>query len=202
MIRLNRTTEYGLMALRHMSLKNNQTPGEVTSAREIADCYGLPFEITAKTLQRLKDTGLIQSAHGARGGYTLQRHLAGISLGEFLSQMEGPQTVVACAGPKTEAQTASSSSPDCEYGTRCEIHGFMSQINSKLLAFLSSIPLSELTETQLSSSLRFDHSAGQANDDLTQAAPIGQSDGCLSGNCCSKSTRAHGEPQKCKVELK
>lgn len=194
MIRLNRTTEYGLMALRHMSLKSRQTPGEVTSAREISDCYGLPFEITAKTLQRLKDTGLIQSAHGARGGYTLQRHLAGISLGEFLSQMEGPQNVVACAGSKAEAPTASSS-PDCEYGTRCEIHGFMSQINSKMLAFLSSIPLSDLTEAQLSTS---SHS-----DLLTQVAPpVGQSGGCLSGSCCSKSTPAHGEFQQCKVELK
>ena len=73
MIKLNRTTEYGLMALRHMSRK--QASGGVTSAREVADSYGLPFEITAKTLQRLRDTGLIQSAQGARGGYTLQRSL-------------------------------------------------------------------------------------------------------------------------------
>ncbi|MBI2711274.1 MAG: IscS subfamily cysteine desulfurase [Bdellovibrio sp.] len=47
----------------------------MTSAREIADTYGLPFEITAKTLQRLKETGLIESAHGAKGGYTLHRSL-------------------------------------------------------------------------------------------------------------------------------
>src|SRR3954447_14140677 len=93
MIKLNRTTEYGLMALRHMSRKRS----EVTSAREIADSYGLPFEITAKTLQRLKDTGLIQSAQGARGGYTLQRPLSEVSLAEFLHLMEGQQSVVACA---------------------------------------------------------------------------------------------------------
>src|ERR1051325_2246654 len=94
MIKINRTTEYGLMALRHMSRKREAT--EVTSAREIADSYGLPFEITAKTLQRLKDTGLIQSAHGARGGYTLHRPLSEVSLAEFLELMEGPQSVVTC----------------------------------------------------------------------------------------------------------
>jgi DNA-binding IscR family transcriptional regulator len=86
MIRLNRTTEYGLMALKHMSRKRQAGTSQldVTSAREIADSYGLPFEITAKTLQRLRDTGLIESAQGARGGYTLKRELEGVSLAEFL----------------------------------------------------------------------------------------------------------------------
>ena len=79
MIRLNRTTEYGLMALRYISRKQG-----CTSAREVADTYGLPFEITAKTLLRLKDLGLIQSTQGARGGYTLSRCMKEISLAEFL----------------------------------------------------------------------------------------------------------------------
>ena len=55
MIRINRATEYGLMALRHMSQKWAKNPLEVTSAREVAECYHLPFDVTAKTLQRLKE---------------------------------------------------------------------------------------------------------------------------------------------------
>src|SRR6476661_5685277 len=123
MIKLNRTTEYGLMALRHMNRKRT----EVTSAREIADSYGLPFEITAKTLQRLKDTGLIQSAHGAKGGYTLMRSLGEVSLAEFLELMEGPQSVVACAGSVDHKAAG-----DCEYGGRCEIQHLMSQLNARV----------------------------------------------------------------------
>src|SRR4051812_19412287 len=119
MIKLNRTTEYGLMALRHMSRKKESDPSEVTSAREIADSYGLPFEITAKTLQRLKDTGLIHSAQGARGGYTLQRSLQEITLAEFLKLMEGPQAVVACMGPSQSSDSAKNGS--CEYNAKCEI---------------------------------------------------------------------------------
>ena len=139
MIRLNRTTEYGLIALRHISRKNDSIPGEVTSAREIADCYGLPFEITAKTLQRLKETGLIHSAQGARGGYTLHRSLNDISLAEFLELMEGPQAVVLCASSEPDSH-----SPSCEYGGRCEIRGWMNALNHKILNFLSHIPLAEL----------------------------------------------------------
>src|SRR6187401_1476141 len=119
MIKLNRTTEYGLIALRHMSRK----PSSITSAREIADTYGLPFEITAKTLQRLKDTGLIHSAQGARGGYTLQRALADVTLAEFLQLMEGPQSVVACSGPKAADET------ECGFKPKCEISHLMGDLN-------------------------------------------------------------------------
>ena len=155
MIKLNRTTEYGLMALRHMNRKRIEhrdclSAVEVTSAREVADSYGLPFEITAKTLQRLKDTGLIQSAQGARGGYTLARSLEDVNLAEFLRLMEGPQSLVACATHEPLSETSG-----CEYRGRCEIKPLMSDLNSRILNFLSSIRLAELAEgTAIGSSER------------------------------------------------
>jgi len=142
MIKLNRTTEYGLMALRHMSRKRAHDPREVTSAREIADTYKLPFEITAKTLQRLKDTGLIQSAQGARGGYLLQKQLGDVSLAQFLEMMEGPQSVVACG---TSVQAEAGSTP-CSYHSSCEIKHLMSNLNDKVFNFLSGINLAEISE--------------------------------------------------------
>src|ERR1700722_17483688 len=133
MIRLNRTTEYGLMALRHISRKHLYHPLEVTSAREIADSYGLPFEITAKTLQRLKDTGLIQSAQGARGGYTLKRMLSEVSLAEFLELMEGPQAIVACASEAGKDKDKESCC--CEYEKKCGIRSVMNDLNARVLGF-------------------------------------------------------------------
>lgn len=140
MIRLNRTTEYGLMALRHMSRKQSKKPTEFTSAREIADSYGLPFEITAKTLQRLVQTGLIQAAYGAKGGYTLLCSLDKVSLAEFLQLMEGPQAIVACAEGETSHVNT------CEYETRCELKQLMGRLNARIFQFLSGIPLAEFAE--------------------------------------------------------
>jgi Rrf2 family protein len=144
MIKLNRTTEYGLIALRHMSRKRLQEAqreqdahGVMTSAREISDSYGLPFEITAKTLQRLKETGLIESVQGAKGGYLLQRSLNEVTLAEFIELMEGPQFLVACAGGSCE----------CEYDPKCEIKGVLNRLNGRIFAFLSGIRLGELAET-------------------------------------------------------
>jgi len=156
MIKLNRTTEYGLIALRHISRKRISDPQGITSAREIADYYELPFEITAKTLQKLKERGFIHSAQGARGGYTLQRELEDITLAEFLESMEGPQSVVACvpfAGPgapspifsKKPAIRTSSNDCECEYSGKCEIKGLMTGLNQKVFEFLAGIRLAEIT---------------------------------------------------------
>jgi Rrf2 family protein len=144
MIKLNRTTEYGLIALRHMNRKREcvsvDVPVEMTSAREIADFYGFPFEITAKTLQRLRDTGLILSIQGARGGYTLQRSLNEITLAEFLELMEGPRSIVSCA-PRSRA---ADDSGQCEYEPRCEIRHLMNGLNSRVFRFLAGITLDEV----------------------------------------------------------
>ena len=163
MIKLNRTTEYGLMALRHMSRKrasgvvggNGQC--ELTSAREVSDLFGLPFEITAKTLQRMKDIGLIQSAQGARGGYTLERSLHEITLAEYLELMEGPQAMVACASTPSAVLNKYSTSSDlpvlqsreCEYERKCEVKSLLGDLNARFINFLSGIRLAELTEKDL-----------------------------------------------------
>jgi Rrf2 family protein len=134
----------------HNSLSSpSGCPGniEVTSAREIAESYGLPFEITAKTLQRLKDTGLIQSAQGARGGYTLKRALSEVNLAEFLQLMEGPQSVVACATGELAVVEQPSKGCGCEYRPRCDIRSFMGDLNARVLGFLSGIRLADLVES-------------------------------------------------------
>jgi Rrf2 family protein len=154
MIKLNRTTEYGLMALRHMSRKrafgetNESGQCELTSAREVSDLFGLPFEITAKTLQRMKDIGLIQSAQGARGGYTLERSLNEISLAEYLELMEGPQAMVACAS-SASALSKPVIGTLCEYERKCEVKTLLGDLNNRFIHFLSGIRLAELTEKDL-----------------------------------------------------
>ena len=139
MLKLNRTTEYGLMALSYIRTKS---AGEISSAREIADFFSLPFEILAKTLQRLKDQGVIASSYGTRGGYVLSRDLKELYLAEFLRMMEGPVSVVACA----ESKGATTNNQHlCEYSPQCSIKPNMTVLNDRLYEFLSRISLEELT---------------------------------------------------------
>ena len=142
MVKLNRTTEYGLIALRYMMSKQSLGDPSVTSARELAGRYELPFEITAKTLQRMKESGLIQSAHGARGGYTIARCPSKLNLAEFLELMEGPQAVVSCTSPALQVEGAT----PCEYAKKCEVSGVMTDLNSRVKTFLGGILLTDLAE--------------------------------------------------------
>lgn len=146
MIRLNRTTEYGLMALRYMARRAISDPHAVSSAREISDHYALPFEVTAKTLQRLRDSGLILSAYGARGGYQWSGRAAAseMSLARFLEAMEGPQAVVSCVSGEGHF-----SDSQCEYESRCELRGVMSALNQRAVRFLGSIRVMELIENSI-----------------------------------------------------
>lgn len=135
MIRLNRATEYGLIALRHMQQKKLRGDLSVTSAREISDTYQLPAEITAKTLQRLKDTGLIQSEQGARGGYLLGKVVDEASFGQFVEWLEGPQSLVGC---QSEGHTT------CEYLNKCEIKDVLLVLNRQIKAVLENMSLQEI----------------------------------------------------------
>lgn len=143
MLRLNRTTEYGLIALRYMSKKRSELNDSHSSAREIADVFRLPFEITAKTLQRLKECGLIDSTHGARGGYVLKKPLKEIKLSEFLQVMEGGASLVQCS----DHQGKTDSSVPCEYQNLCEIQHAMSGIQARFWQFLSTVHLDEFAMT-------------------------------------------------------
>ena len=138
MIKFKRTTEYALIALHHMHHKEITTAGTVTSARKVADRFNLPFEITAKTLQRLRDTGIIQSAQGSRGGYHLSKDLEQVSLKNFLTLLEGDQATVPCSHSDT----------DCNLVQLCPIQGFMFGVSSKILTVLEQISLKELVLSQ------------------------------------------------------
>ncbi len=139
MIRLNRTSEYGLMALSHMRTKTGTV---VTSTREVAEAYGLPFEILAKTLQKLKENKFITSVHGTKGGYVLNCNLASVTLDRYMGAMEGDTDVVCCCA-KAGVQPSQAA---CPYVERCNIKPAMQTLNDKLSSFMQTITLDELTQ--------------------------------------------------------
>ena len=136
MLRLNRTTEYALIALRYIQQKKSD---DFTSAREIAVRFDLPFEILAKTLQKLKESGFIQASYGTKGGYVFKANLSQTTLFEFLNLMEGCTNVVCCI-------TSERSPKDCNYMSRCNIQPAMGRLNDRFQAFLNQITLEELLE--------------------------------------------------------
>jgi Rrf2 family protein len=131
MLRLSKKADYALMAVRHLALK---TGSSAMSAREIAEQYDIPIELMAKVLQRLVRAGLLISTQGTRGGYTLSRPSASISVADVIQAIDGPFTVTAC----------SSDNNDCDQYSKCSIRDPLWQIRERIAATLGTVTIAEM----------------------------------------------------------
>ena len=93
MLKITRKVEYALIALRHMQSKNVD---ELTSAKEIANQYGIPQQLLAKTLQQMARDRILEAVQGPAGGYRILAKLDRISLKDFFEKLEGPFGMMDC----------------------------------------------------------------------------------------------------------
>ena len=98
MMQFNRKTEYALLSVEYMARKEStvSVPKRVTSTREIADVYRIPYPLLAKVLQKMAAKGAIRAVHGTKGGYVLAKKAAEISVADVVEIFEGPVAVADC----------------------------------------------------------------------------------------------------------
>lgn len=131
MLRLSKKADYALMAMRHLALRAGSSS---TSAREIGEQYDIPIELMAKVLQRLVRAGLLISTQGTRGGYTLSRPSASISVGDVIQAIDGPFSVTACSLVNNE----------CDQYSKCSIRDPLWQIRERIAATLGTVTIAEM----------------------------------------------------------
>lgn len=140
MNRLNRKIEYSLMALKHMSQK---TPGELTSAKEVSDCYSSPFDATARVMQLMAQRGLLRSEQGAMGGYQITKDLSKISLLDLIETIQGPTKIAKCMH-KDEP---------CEIQKSCNIISPITNLNSRINEFYRNLSVKEVLNNNMRAQL-------------------------------------------------
>jgi Rrf2 family protein len=92
-LRVSRKIDYGLRAMVHLA---SIPAGTVVPFREIAREMDVPEDFLAKILKVLVDQGLVRSARGPHGGYTLGRPASEISFLEVIEAVEGPVALNVC----------------------------------------------------------------------------------------------------------
>jgi Rrf2 family protein len=133
MLKLTKKADYGLMAMKHLAERDHQA---ACSAKDVADAYGIPQEALAKILQRLVKAGLLQSQHGANGGYTLARPANKISAFEVIRAIDGPLFITSCITVRGE----------CGQSGRCTIREPLRRVNESIEQVLRRITISEMKE--------------------------------------------------------
>jgi Rrf2 family protein len=94
-MKLGTKTRYSSRAMLDLALKydNGST---MVSAREIAEHQELSTKYLESLLAALRSAGLVRSARGTEGGYTLTRPPAQINLREIYHVFEGTEGFVEC----------------------------------------------------------------------------------------------------------
>ena len=134
MLRLSKKSDYALMAMKHLAIRQDSA----CSAREIAEAYEIPLELLAKVLQRLVRARLLVSVQGTRGGYRLGRPAPAIPVADVIQAVDGPVTVTAC-------------SPDdhrCEQYSKCSIRDPLWKIRGRILDALTTVTVADLAEPE------------------------------------------------------
>jgi len=131
MLKLTRKVEYGLIALRHLRRQDEKT---ISSAKEIAEAYGLPAHLLAKTLQQMAREGLLKTIQGPKGGYLVTEKVSNMSLNTFIEMMEGPVGLMDC-----------SIDSNCDQEPTCNIRMPITKINSTIRKVFEGMTLTEIT---------------------------------------------------------
>ena len=68
MMKLSKKADYGLIALKHLAMRNGaMNGGSSCSAADISEMYKLSAPLMAKVLQKLAKGGLVAARHGSVG---------------------------------------------------------------------------------------------------------------------------------------
>jgi len=135
MLKLTKKADYGLIALKHLAVNC----GEVSSsAKAIAECYGIPQPLLAKILQKLTKIGLLQSLPGTNGGYRLARSPRSITALEVIRAIDGPIILTACF---TEHGA-------CEQSEKCTVRAPLRKVHEGILNLLNTITISDMSRDE------------------------------------------------------
>jgi len=133
MLRINKKTEYGILALLYLDSLNQK----VASVREISSHCSIPEPLLGKIMQKLKKHFLVSPVYGNSGGYRLAKGLTDINLQTLNEILSGPVRLVECLQAEKHS---------CPAQSKCSIATPMHTLNQKILGFFEATTLHSLIE--------------------------------------------------------
>lgn len=140
MLKLSRLTDYAVAALVRLAAAEG-----VETSPGIAAAIGVPEPTVAKVLKTLANQGFVASTRGARGGYKLNRPLAGITVAEIIVAIDGPIALTSCVEGATGA---------CESQMLCPVAGRWDPVNAAIRSALQNISLADMAHAAVPRALR------------------------------------------------
>ena len=131
MLKLTKKADYGLIALKHLAMHGPSS----SSAKEIAETYGIPSPLLSKILQKLVKNGFLRSEQGTNGGYKLAREAREITALDVIRTIDGPIFLTACF---TEHGY-------CCHTDKCIVRDPLQKVHEGILRLLASITIADMS---------------------------------------------------------
>jgi len=135
MLRLNRMTDYAIVVLGQMA----QDCGRVRTAAALAEASGVPVPTVSKRLKQLSASTLVSAHRGAKGGYSLDRPAAAVTVTEIVQALEGPIALTACVDGAEDS---------CDVEHSCPMRGNWNRVNRAIRAALDQVTLADMLDPE------------------------------------------------------
>jgi len=130
MLNITKSIEYSLIAMQRISHKDKNS---LSSAKEIASSYNIPYENMAKTMQKLCKLNYLGAIKGSHGGYYLNMPTKKIKLIDFMESIEGPIGIIKC-----------STDSHCDIVNVCNIKKPLTKIKDNIRNLLSKLKINDI----------------------------------------------------------
>src|SRR5678810_858816 len=127
-------TEYAIRGLSEMAIRGNDNR---VMLDELVAGTNLPRDFMAKVFQRLVHAGLLRSAKGRGGGFSLAKPADQITMMQIVEAIEGPQTMDRCVVGLEK----------CTDLMPCPQHDLYKPIRQRLKDYLNTTTLADLSAT-------------------------------------------------------
>ena len=160
MLKLSTKSSYGLRAC----LALCKADGKLSSS-EIAERENIPQRYLEQILSTLRQGGLVESTRGAKGGYSLARPSAEITVAELVACLEGALPPILCSVPEHRSETCRSEEGHCASSKLC------CELEASVMSVLASTTLANIATASFPP-----HTGGDAdepeNSGIRHALPI------------------------------
>lgn len=132
MLKLSTKSSYGLRACLTLA-----TAERLLSSAEISERDGIPRRYLEQILAALRQSGLVESVRGARGGYSLGRPAEEITIADLVKSVEGTLPPMLCTNPELQSQ-------NCRSESDCDCRGLCSDLESSVTRVLEGTSLADI----------------------------------------------------------
>lgn len=145
-MKLSTRSRYGLKAVVDLAVAYGNGP---ISLPQLAGAQGISESYLEQLLRSLRNVGIVETARGAQGGYTLGRAPEQISVQQVLSVLEGSTAVVDCVD--------TTDSSGCKNACVCSARPLFLKLQNRINDVLLETSIQDLAEDYIEQKRRMVH---------------------------------------------